>query len=382
MTGVLKFIIALALVVGLGVAALHIDVVTGSAGSAERKLERDARAALGIRAAEWASVRMDGQKAIVAGEAPSPESRDALIERISAAEWNGGLVVGGVTAVDATGLTVAPEIPLASPFVFIVEVEGDVVMFAGNVPDQPSRDRLFQLAGDLYPEAEISGSLDIARGTPIGAADWSQSAAEALHALSFLRHGALHAEDTTFTITGEAENETRAGVAQTLIDSLPLGLVGKAEIVIRPPPETIEDIISQSLQEDEESQIAEVATPDCRAELATLIAGRKIGFTSARADIDNASRDHLRRVAEQLNRCADTRLHITGHTDSSGNAGRNRQLSGYRADAVRAFLISVGAPADRLSVSGAGSSEPVASNRTPAGREQNRRIEIEIVTAE
>lgn len=81
-------------------------------------------------------------------------------------------------------------------------------------------------------------------------------------------------------------------------------------------------------------------------------------------------------------RCPDVRISVTGHTDSSGSAARNRQLSAYRADAVRAYLISLGVEANRVTARGAGSSEPLASNASAAGRERNRRIEIGVVSGD
>ena len=76
------------------------------------------------------------------------------------------------------------------------------------------------------------------------------------------------------------------------------------------------------------------------------------------------------------------RIAVTGHTDSSGSAQRNLQLSASRADAVRTYLISLGIEAERVSARGAGSTQPIASNATAAGRERNRRIEIDIAAGD
>lgn len=397
----LKFFAGIFIIILMGMAALMIDATPGSAGSAERKLVERARTALGVEAATSSALEMDGQKAILTGEAASAEARNAIIERVAHADGAGGLLLGGVTAIDASRLTVAQPSQIASPFVFVAELDDGVLSFSGAVPDQATRDAIYRSARDLFQEATINSDLEIAAGAPVETTIWANAAEASLHALSYLQSGRLSAEDSVFTLAGEAVDETRAAAAKSLVDDLPIAISGAAEIAVAAPPQTIEDLILRSVDRGQEpspsSAVTESeedaavtadtapATPapaGCLSALQDIIDARRIGFSSARADIDNASRDHLREISAALNDCPAARLNITGHTDSSGNPARNRQLSGYRADAVRAFLISVGAPADRLSASGAGSAEPLTSNTTPAGRARNRRIEIEVIPSE
>jgi OOP family OmpA-OmpF porin len=69
----------------------------------------------------------------------------------------------------------------------------------------------------------------------------------------------------------------------------------------------------------------------------------------------------------------------TGHTDSIGSDAYNIKLSLRRANAVKAFLVSKGIPADRIFTAGKGEGTPVASNKTRDGRAKNRRVEVEVV---
>lgn len=84
----------------------------------------------------------------------------------------------------------------------------------------------------------------------------------------------------------------------------------------------------------------------------------------------------LDKAAQTLTTYNETNLTIVGHADSSGNDSINVPLSHNRAQAVANYLNQRGVAAGRLSVAGRGASQPIASNATPEGRAQNRRVEI------
>ncbi|TBV01205.1 agglutination protein [Pseudomonas dryadis] len=102
-------------------------------------------------------------------------------------------------------------------------------------------------------------------------------------------------------------------------------------------------------------------------------------FDSGSALIKTDSQASLRRFVERLLQQGQLRaLSIVGHTDNSGSAGLNRELSLARAVAVRDFLVANGVDAALISVSGAGAERPVASNNTVQGRAENRRVELHV----
>ena len=87
----------------------------------------------------------------------------------------------------------------------------------------------------------------------------------------------------------------------------------------------------------------------------------------------------LDKVAATLVEYNQTMIQIAGHTDSTGPREYNMKLSEQRAMSVKNFLAGRGVPAKRMVTVGAGPDYPVASNDTPEGRAENRRVEITIV---
>ncbi|SEL53272.1 Outer membrane protein OmpA [Roseovarius azorensis] len=90
-------------------------------------------------------------------------------------------------------------------------------------------------------------------------------------------------------------------------------------------------------------------------------------------------RGDLLKVAQSLQRYPNTTVQVVGHTDSDGAASYNQSLSERRANAVASVLMDGGVPFNRIRAFGRGEDQPVASNLTPAGKAQNRRVEIVIL---
>ena len=84
----------------------------------------------------------------------------------------------------------------------------------------------------------------------------------------------------------------------------------------------------------------------------------------------------IRSIAANLVSYPNSRIQVLGHTDNTGTAAYNFDLSQRRAVAVADILIGAGVPSSRLSAVGIGEDRPIASNTTVAGRAQNRRVEI------
>jgi len=113
--------------------------------------------------------------------------------------------------------------------------------------------------------------------------------------------------------------------------------------------------------------------------LVLTLGGVLFDFNSA--DLKAEGRLSIARVAGFLIALDNRDAVIEGHADNTGKADYNVELSRRRAESIRDALVEFGVSADRLVAEGYGSNFPVASNDTPEGREQNRRVEIVILRA-
>lgn len=105
----------------------------------------------------------------------------------------------------------------------------------------------------------------------------------------------------------------------------------------------------------------------------------RVQFPNNSSVIDDTYDAEIRKVADFMAEYPETSVEIAGHSDSTGAADYNRLLSQRRAEAVADRLTqSLGVDADRVSATGYGEAEPIASNDTQAGRAQNRRVEARI----
>jgi OOP family OmpA-OmpF porin len=102
---------------------------------------------------------------------------------------------------------------------------------------------------------------------------------------------------------------------------------------------------------------------------------KNLEFDLGKATIRPTSYATLNKVAELLIE-KNFSLKLAGHTDNTGSRELNMRLSKERAESVKAYLVSRGANASRIEATGYGPDQPIASNKTADGRQQNRRVEF------
>lgn len=102
----------------------------------------------------------------------------------------------------------------------------------------------------------------------------------------------------------------------------------------------------------------------------------KVLFGSDLDSLNSQSESIVERIGKALLSVNIQRVRIDGHADASGKAAYNQQLSERRAQSVAKALIGIGMQPQNIQTRGMGSSQPVADNRTAAGRMENRRVSI------
>jgi len=119
-----------------------------------------------------------------------------------------------------------------------------------------------------------------------------------------------------------------------------------------------------------------VSMEESKAEREILLAFGKIEFVTGAADLVPGAVSGIDLLAEYMTTHSTKTIALSGHTDSSGSAERNMELSQQRADFIRDVLVSKGVAPESVTAIGYGQSQPISSNATIAGRQKNRRIEI------
>lgn len=99
-------------------------------------------------------------------------------------------------------------------------------------------------------------------------------------------------------------------------------------------------------------------------------------FATDSASVRPDLRRDLSTVSSSLLKYPNSRIEVIGHTDNTGSAAYNQDLSQRRAVAVASVLRENGVPGNRIAAYGRGEDQPIASNLTPEGKAQNRRVEI------
>jgi outer membrane protein OmpA-like peptidoglycan-associated protein len=141
-----------------------------------------------------------------------------------------------------------------------------------------------------------------------------------------------------------------------------------------PIPDTDGDGIN-----DEEDRCPDVAgVPEMKGCPAIDFQASDVTFQSGKAILTTAGKKELDVEADFLNKNSGVKVSIEGHTDNTGTDKINQPLSEKRAEAVKTYLASKGVAADRMTTSGFGSSQPIADNKTAAGKQKNRRVEIKV----
>ncbi len=343
-----------------------------------------------------AAAGLEGQSSCRQGlGVPSPDWADAATASISAlAGLGGGKVTLSDTDVGLVGVpgsdqaafdaaaagldaalppafslsAVLPELILegdAKPteFTATLSPEGSVQM-RGAIDTEKSRDIMNTFAKAKFTGTDIRDAVEINDKLPDG---WTIRVLSGLEALGELESGAVEVTPAAIAITGRSGNPNiGATVSQALVGRLGEG----ANFDLNVDYDPLLDPVSNRLDPKE-----------CVREIVALTNQRKITFEPGSTVLDGASRATVDLIAKAMGRCPEAEIEISGHTDSQGSEDMNLSLSKDRADAVLQALQLRRVEVKTLVAQGYGETQPIATNDTAAGREDNRRIEFRLITA-
>jgi len=271
-------------------------------------------------------------------------------------------------AVLVVGLAIAPlldkddliDAPLSPPrpaqaAQFEIRWWHDELTLSGHTSSANHEHELLQAAENAYPDRRV-----VTRFNPLGTVPvyWEDVTTQIIDLLAEAESAQATLLESNLTIKSVIRDESDW---QTRLDDLKHLLPAQVRVV------------SDALVVDADISAADV----CGRSFATFETGQ-INFEESSVKFRSSAYPRLDRVIALAHLCRDSRIHISGHTDSSGNEDWNKSLSVQRANAVGDYIVQGGIDHSRLQISGVGSSEPIADDNTRYGRSLNRRIEINL----
>ena len=247
--------------------------------------------------------------------------------------------------------------PTTFPAGFAAVKTADSVVLSGIYADEASHKKLLTLATRSFYGAKI---VDQTQQSDKAPKTLAAAAERGLQQLARLDTGTLVADDGKLKLEGDALFASSGEEIKAELDAEPIdGFDPVATLAVAPPP-----------------PVSDPAA--CRNLFSALSKRGSILFETAKATIHRDSAGFVDFIAANARRCPDARLEISGHTDSDGSANANLDLSQRRAEAVAARLAKSGLANANMTAKGYGDTKPVASNDTPEGKAQNRRIELSV----
>ena len=138
---------------------------------------------------------------------------------------------------------------------------------------------------------------------------------------------------------------------------------------------------------DKQAREIETALPGAQVErvgegIRLVLGENAVRFDTSKSTLTATAKANLDKLVPVFNQYPDTNIQIFGYTDSTGSAEFNLRLSDQRAISVEKYLESKGLNMSRFKMVGMGIADPIATNETPEGRSQNRRVEFAITANE
>lgn len=346
-------------------------------------LTERARAALSRAGLETVDVSFSGRDATLRGQVASEELERADrivrgLEGVRRVDVDGLPLSGGDGGGDAESAGADGSGVPIEPFTAVVDAETRMIALTGTVTSDEIRAAAVQAAERSAPD----GFTVVDRLVVAAVRDERVPGHDAV----LLAVGELDGIEGLDGVRGLVISRTDDGSlvveGDVASDGLRAAIITRIEAVARTT--VVDRLIAATTTPT--STVAPTAAPPTTAApeqvieaqfgINALVAGRVIEFATGGAALTPAGAAVLDEIVPLLNRAAGAKVQIVGHTDNTGNASFNEQLSVRRAETVRGELVRRGIGVDRLSTAGFGGDRPIADNGTAEGRQRNRRIEF------
>lgn len=326
--------------------------------------------ALGSPTADWAGAAVPAIKAVAALGKGSVTISDADIALIAPEDVPADTFAEVVATLEQTLPSVfslqaqheektdATQGP--AEFVATLSNDGRLSM-RGRIADQQMREAVDSFARARF--SNVSGNL---RGDASMPSGWTVRVIAALEALDGLANGTITVTPDLIELGGTS-GDPRATERAAASLSERLGAGADYQLAIR----------------YDRWMDAALALPDgqyCVDQLNIVMSESEIGFEPSKSTIAGDPAPTLSRLAGIMQDCADYQIEAGGHTDSQGSEGFNADLSRARAQALLKAMSDAGIDTSNMTSRGYGESQPIASNDSEAGREENRRIEFRLLS--
>lgn len=300
----------------------------------------------------------DTDVTLIAAEGTSQDDFDQIMGELANALPDLFSLQGVLTQASESGASTEGPARLIAT----LDVEGQMRL-RGRVPEGAVGRSVEAYARALFGAERADIAMREVGDLPTG---WSVRAMIGLEALSRLNEGSMTLEPDMLILrgrTGDAAME--AELSRYLGDALGQGAAFELRV---------------SYLEALDPMNARPSPEECVARIDAIQADTKITFDPGSVDINASAAAILDQIAAVLPDCRHVRMEIAGHTDSQGREEMNLNLSQSRAAAVLNGLLARNVLVSNLVAQGYGESQPIASNETEAGREQNRRITFRLLS--
>lgn len=239
-----------------------------------------------------------------------------------------------------------------------VAFENGKYKITGTVADEAAKQKILARAKEVYGDGNYIDELKVGG---VSSASWLDSA---LALFKFTKDGVtaggLTAEGNSISLIGEVPSEDAKAKAY------------KDAVAAVPATTTVNNLLTVKGQPALTADQAKT-----QAKLNEAIAGKIVEFESGKDVLTDKGKAVLDELAPIFKETKDS-MEVGGHTDSDGNDAANMGLSQRRAETVKKYLADKGLEAARFTTKGYGETKPIADNKTPEGKQRNRRIEFQV----